>query len=212
MSRLTSLPEVASEIQEIVRPGERTLVAIVGPPGAGKSTIARALAELLAPAATVLPMDGFHLPKSRLEQLGRLDRMGAPDTFDVDGFLAVLARLKPAFGNSGNRVLAPGFDREIEEPVADAIDVSPEFSIVIVEGNYLLLDTDGWRPAAAAFDVSFFVEIARDVRIERLVARHVRFGKSEQDARAWALGPDEANARVIEATAAAATHVIALGD
>jgi pantothenate kinase len=212
VSRLTSLPEVALEIQEIVRPGERTLVAIVGPPGAGKSTIAQALAELLAPAATVLPMDGFHLPKSRLRQLGRLDRMGAPDTFDVDGFLAVLARLKPAFGNSGNRVLAPGFDREIEEPVADTIDVSPEFSIVIVEGNYLLLGADGWGPAAAAFDVSFFVEIARDVRIERLVARHVRFGKSEQDARAWALGPDEANARVIEATAAAATHVIALGD
>ncbi|HEY4268684.1 MAG TPA: nucleoside/nucleotide kinase family protein [Galbitalea sp.] len=209
MSRFSSLAAVASEIQEIVIPGQRTLVAIVGPPGAGKSTIAAALAELLAPAATVLPMDGFHLPKSRLRELERLDRMGAPDTFDVDGFLALLTRVKPAFGNSGNRVVAPGFDREIEEPVADAIDIFPEFPIVIVEGNYLLLDADGWGAVAAAFDVSFFVDVPHDVRIERLVARHIRFGKSEPDARAWALGPDEANARVIEATAARATHVIA---
>jgi pantothenate kinase len=209
VSRFSSLAAVASEIQEIVIPGQRTLVAIVGPPGAGKSTIAAALAELLAPAATVLPMDGFHLPKSRLRELERLDRMGAPDTFDVDGFLALLTRVKPAFGNSGNRVVAPGFDREIEEPVADAIDIFPEFPIVIVEGNYLLLDADGWGAVAAAFDVSFFVDVPHDVRIERLVARHIRFGKSEPDARAWALGPDEANARVIEATAARATHVIA---
>lgn len=222
MTRLTSLVEVASKIQEIVRDGERTIVAIVGPPGAGKSTIADALAELMAPAAVVLPMDGFHLPKSRLHELGRLDRMGAPDTFDVDGFLAVLAQLKPAFGNSGNRVLAPGFNREIEEPVPGAIDISPEFSIVIVEGNYLLLgdgdgdgagdDAGGWGEASAAFDVSFFVEVTHDVRIERLVARHVRFGKTEADARAWALGPDEANARAIQATAARATYTIALDD
>jgi pantothenate kinase len=211
-SRLTSLAEVASTVQEIVRPGQRTIVAIVGAPGAGKSTIADALVELLVPAAVVLPMDGFHLRKARLRQLGRLERMGAPDTFDVDGFLAVLARLKPAFGTSGDHVLAPGFDREIEEPVADAIDISPQVPIVIVEGNYLLLDEAGWGRAAAAFDASFFVEVSHDLRVERLVARHQRFGKTEGDARAWALGPDEANAAAIEATAARATHVIALGD
>jgi pantothenate kinase len=210
VSRLTSLDEVAVKIQEVMRPGERTLVAIVGPPGAGKSTVADALARLLAPTATVLPMDGFHLPQARLRQLGRRERMGAPDTFDVEDFLRVLTLLKRAYGNSGSHVAAPGFDREIEEPVPDAIDISPEFSLVIVEGNYLLLDGDGWEHAAAAFDVSFFVEVPHDVRVERLVARHVRFGKNPADARAWALGPDEANARVIVETAARANHVIAL--
>ncbi len=211
MSRLTSLTEVASEIQEIVRPGERTLVSIAGSPGAGKSTIADDLAALLAPAAVVLPMDGFHLSQATLRQLGRRDRMGAPDTFDVDGFSAVLAQLRPAFGNSGFCVHAPGFNRELEEPVADAIDISPEFSIVIVEGNYLLLDGDGWEKVARAFDLSFFAQVEHDVRIERLIARHVRFGKSPEDARAWALGPDESNAQRIEATAARADHTIALG-
>jgi pantothenate kinase len=223
MTELRSLDEVARVIRGALVPGRRTLVAIVGAPGAGKSTITALLAPLI-PAA-ILPMDGFHLPQAELVRLGRRDRMGAPDTFDVEAFLAVLTALN---GNSGDRILAPGFDREIEEPIPDAIDISPEFPCVIVEGNYLLLDrgagggTDastsstcaepsiGWARAADQFDLSFYVDVDPPLRLARLIARHEQFGKSPADALAWALGPDEDNARVIAATATRADHTIRL--
>jgi pantothenate kinase len=211
VSTLRSVEETAALIAALPNPG-RIVVGIAGSPGAGKSTIAEQLVALL-PGAALLPMDGFHLPQSRLVELGRRDRMGAPDTFDVDAFTAVLAALRPApaIGNSGVTVLAPGFDRDIEEPVPAAIVITPEFPIVVVEGNYLLLGDGGWERVAPLLDATFFVSVDRDIRLARLVARHERFGKSEADARAWALGTDERNAVLVEASAHEATHTIALG-
>ena len=193
------LRSIAEALEAI--PAERALVGIAGPPGAGKSTIAEALVAAL-PSAVLLPMDGFHLPQARLVELGRRDRMGAPDTFDVDGFVATLAAVR----NAGDTVLAPGFDREIEEPVPGAIAISPAFRTVVVEGNYLL----HWPAVRELLDMTFFVDVDHDVRIERLVARHVRFGKSPDAARAWSLGPDERNALLVAETAGLADHVIRL--
>lgn len=202
MAMLDSIDSVAAVVEKLPSSGRR-VVGIAGPPGAGKSTIAADLVAAL-PDAALLPMDGFHLPQAQLQRLGRRDRMGAPDTFDVDGFIGILA----SFRNDGETVVAPGFDREIEEPVPGAITIPLSFRTVVVEGNYLLLRSGGWERAAPLFDATFFVRLDDGIRLQRLIARHERFGKSPADARAWATGPDEANARIIAATARHADHVI----
>jgi len=197
-----TLDAVVDYLEQTATPSRRIL-GIAGEPGAGKSTITAVLAARLG--AALLPMDGYHLPQARLVELGRRDRMGAPDTFDVDGFVGTLTALR-----SGDTVLAPSFDREVEEAVADAIEILPSERLVIVEGNYLLLDSGGWERVAGLLDVTFFVGVDHDIRLSRLIERHERFGKTAEEARAWSLGPDEANARLIAAAAPRADHVIAL--
>ncbi len=203
---IRSLRDVLGTVREAASKRTRTVVGIVGAPGAGKSTLAAQLVDRLGAEAALLPMDGFHLPQRRLVELGRRDRMGAPDTFDIPGFLSVLRRVR---ANDG-AVLAPGFDRTVEEPVPDAIRIGPEHSVVVVEGNYLLLDIGGWEGVSELLDVTFFVEVPRDVRLRRLIDRHIAFGKAPDAARAWALGPDERNAELIAATAPRAGHRVAL--
>ena len=205
MATFRSVAELADFITGLPFTPKRRIIGIVGAPGAGKSTIAAELVGRLVSTA-LLPMDGYHLPQARLVQLGRRDRMGAPDTFDVDQFLLTLRDLE----TSGAPVFAPGFDRTIEEPVPDAVVIQPDIATVVVEGNYLLLDSGGWERVAPLLDLSFFVEVDPGIRLARLIERHIRFGKSPEDARAWALGPDEANARIIAATADRADHRIRL--
>lgn len=183
------------------------LVGLVGEPGAGKSTAAAELADRL-PAARVLPMDGFHLPQAELVRLGRRDRMGAPDTFDVEGFVALLVALRD-LRDSGVAVHAPGFDRRVEEPVPGALALTPELRCIVVEGNYLLLDSGGWQRVAPLLDLTVGVVLDEATRHERLIARHIAFGKSPEAARAWALGPDQANAALIAPTLSRADVLLA---
>lgn len=179
--------------------GRRILIGIAGAPGAGKSTFAARLAARTG--GTVLPMDGFHLPQARLVELGRRERMGAPDTFDVDGFVGLLRALR-----GPGTVRAPRFDRDIEEPVPDAISIEPEARILIVEGNYLL----HWEAVPPLLDATVFVHLDDATRRERLIARHIASGKTPEAARAWALGPDEANARLVAPGGARADLVLEL--
>lgn len=207
MPTLRSIAEIADRVpRRPSAPATRVIVGIVGAPGAGKSTISQQLVDSLPPHTALLGIDGFHLSQSRLVALGRRQRMGAADTYDVDQFVAVLREIR--FGTGP--VIAPGFDRAIEEAVAGAITIPADARIVVVEGNYLLHDAAGWQSVACLLDESFFVAVDHDVRLGRLIARHERFGKLADAAAAWATGPDETNARLIETTAARADHTIRL--
>ena len=191
----------------------RILLGIAGSPGSGKTTLARAVAARAnslsgAPVAAQLPMDGFHLANTALDALGRRDRKGAIDTFDGWGLLALLHRL---LAERDHTVYAPGFDREVDDPVAGSVAVTPETRLVVVEGNYLLADAEPWRRIPPLLAESWFVATPEQERLRRLVDRHTRHGRSPEAALAWAREVDGANARLIEPTRARATLIVAGG-
>jgi pantothenate kinase len=201
--------ELVARARALAERGGRRLLGIAGPPGAGKSTLAEELVRALDGLAVQVPMDGFHLADAELRRLGRLDRKGAPDTFDPHGYVALLERLRAA--EPGVTVYAPGFDRELEQPLAGALPVGPDVPLVITEGNYLLLDTDPWPRARALLDEVWWVDLDDAERLRRLVARHVRYGKSPAEAERFVAESDERNTRLVRSRSAAAPTIRALG-
>jgi pantothenate kinase len=141
-------------------------------------------------------MDGFHLAQAELERQGKAHRKGAPDTFDAHGYVALLRRLRQQAQDEVIYALA--FRREIEEPVAGAVAVQPETQLIVTEGNYLLLDAFPWNSVATCLDEVWYVSVNEGLRRQRLVDRHVRFGRTPEAAQAWVEQTDEPNARLIE--------------
>jgi len=174
---------------------DRFLVGIIGPPGAGKSTLAENVAAALntaAPgAAIVVPMDGFHYDDAVLVKRGLHSRKGAPETFDVGGFAALLDRLSTA----SDEITIPLFDRALEVSRAGAAIVSPSHRILIVEGNYLLLDEPPWSALAGYFDLTIGIEVPLDILETRLLRRCRENGRDADAARAWVNSNDMPNAR-----------------
>ena len=187
-------------------PGSRTILGIAGEPGSGKSTFAAWIQQQFSPGtAVVVPMDGFHLGNAIIEGTPRRQRKGAIDTFDAGGYLSLLRRLAR---RDEPVVYAPEFRRTLDEPVAASIAVPADVPLVITEGNYLLAEQEPWKEVRAQLDEVWFVDTPRELRLERLIARHVSFGMDRAAAEAWANGPDEANARLIHATRPAADRII----
>ena len=204
--RLTSPADALARVAALraVRPGRRLVVAVAGEPGSGKSTVAAAVVAALTASGTSavgVPMDGFHLAGSTLARLGRLDRKGAVDAFDADGYLALLRRLRE---HGPATVWAPDYVRGVEESIGGAIEVGPEVEVVVTEGNYLLVDDEPWRAVREVVDETWAVHVPHGLRLDRLAARHAAFGMAQEAARAWAEGPDEAAARLVRPTLAAA--------
>ena len=199
------LEDTAAAIQRaraLAQPGTRKILGIAGPPGGGKSTVARAVVAELGDQARLVPMDGFHLAQAELVRLGRRDRMGAPDTFDAAGYAALLQRLR----SDEPVVYAPEFRREIEEPIAGAIAVPKTVPLVVTEGNYLLL----WPEIKPLLDETWYVETDEELRVQRLIQRHIEFGKTPEYARAWVMRSDERNAALVARTAAHADLLVRL--
>src|SRR3954453_8559059 len=164
---------LVARARALVQDGGRRILGIAGPPGGGKSTVARAIVAALGDRARLVPMDGFHLAQAELVRLGRRDRMGAPDTFDSAGTPALLRRPK----GEQPVVYAPEFRREIEEPIAGAIAVPRDVPLVVTEGNYLLLADGDWAIVKSLLDEAWYVETDEELRVQRLIQRHIQFGK-----------------------------------
>jgi len=187
-----------TRLSALLEGGGRKVLGLVGPPGAGKSTLALALQQAFADVSQVVPMDGFHLANAELRRLGRAGRKGAPDTFDSLGFAALLKRLRQQ--GPDEIVYAPEFRREIEEPIAGALPIFPQTRLIITEGNYLLLDQGAWSDVPALLDDVWYVDVDDGLRTDRLTKRHEQFGRSRQEAVEWVSTTDEPNARLIAQT------------
>lgn len=206
----TTVDQAVERAVELAGTNRRTVIGIAGAPGAGKSTLARRIvtavdARLGAGTAVQVPMDGFHLSNAALDALGRHDRKGAADTFDADGYVALVRRLVAA---DEDVVWAPDFDRRVDEPVAGSIAVPRAARLVVSEGNYLLDDTAPWSELTTLFTETWFCAVDDGVRLDRLVGRHMRHGRDHDAARAWAVEVDGVNAARVAPTVIRASSTV----
>ncbi|MDT0301889.1 nucleoside/nucleotide kinase family protein [Streptomonospora wellingtoniae] len=209
------LEDLAAEAAALAdRAPARAFLGLAGAPGAGKSALARYLvdaarAKLGPPGAAYLPMDGFHLSNLQLDRLGLRDRKGAPDTFDVRGYLALLRRLHAA---ADAPVYAPDFDRAADEPIAARLVVEPGVRLIVTEGNYLADDAPLWREVRALLTDLWYVEADDETREARLVERQRAGGRSFEDARAWVRRSDRANGEIAKAARGNCSRIVRVGD
>jgi len=203
---MNDLHEHAAAIRNGMAERDRTILGIVGPPGSGKSTFAEHLLSRFDPGeAVIVPMDGFHLAQSIIDGTPLRERKGAPDTFDVGGYVALLRRLRV---NVEPVIYAPAYRRGLEEPIAASIAIERSVRLVITEGNYLLADLPQWRDVLPILDDAWFVDTPDALRVPQLIRRHIDFGMDPAAAERWANGPDAETARTVASTRHRATRVI----
>ena len=198
-------PDVLQPALDVVLPfargrAGRTVVGICGPPAAGKSTLSSALSDALnvhdGLSSVAIGMDGFHLSNAELHRLGLTDRKGAPETFDAAGFVHLLRRLRAG----EDLVYAPSYSRTLHESIGGVIPVPSHVRVIVVEGNYLLLDRGPWASVRGLLDLVLYLDAPDDVRQESLVRRQLAKGLDLPEARDWVYRSDERNAEVIAGT------------
>ena len=198
--------ELAQLIRVKAQGQGRYLVALAGPPGAGKSTLAAELVAALGKGAKAVPMDGFHYDDAVLVARGARGRKGAPDTFDVQGFLHLLRRLR-----TEDEVAIPLFDRDLEISRAGADIVTAADSVLVVEGNYLLLNESPWPQTAPLFNLTVWIDVPESELDRRLLARWAHYGKTPEQARAWIDSNDLPNIRRVTQNSRPADVVLRFG-
>ncbi len=199
-----TLDQLASRAASLITDDGPRILGITGAPGAGKSTASQAIVRRLGSRCAIVEMDGFHLANRELDRLGRRERKGAPDTFDVGGYAALLHRLRSA----DSIVYAPVFDREIDESIGSATAVEPRTPLIVTEGNYLLLPNGSWPQVRAAIDTVWYLEVPEATRTQRLMKRHSRFGRSSEAAADWVRRVDQPNADMIAAARSRADLIV----
>jgi pantothenate kinase len=201
------LDHLIRSARALIVPGQRRILGITGAPGSGKSTLAETLAAALGEDAVMVGLDGFHLSNSELHRLGRHDRKGAEDTFDAAGYVNLLHRLRAA---EDPIVYTAFFDRSIEESIACAVPIASSVPLIVTEGNYLLVDGPAWGPVQDLLDECWYLQPDENVRFERLIARHMRFGRSADEAYSRSHGSDQRNAELIAGTRHQADRILRL--
>jgi fructokinase len=203
-----SMADLVERARALAVPGQRHLLGITGAPGAGKSKVAEDLVDKLgAGLAVLVPMDGFHFSNDTLISLGRRGRKGAWDTFDADGYVHLLRRLR---NQEEETVYAPDFDRDVDESIGSALPVHRDVPLVVTEGNYLLSDLGGWAGAGPLLDECWYLQADDSTRLRRLTYRHQQHGMSHEQAETWARTTDQDNAELIMKTLPRADLVITM--
>lgn len=195
ISEPATLKQLIARIRSQKRDG-RMIVALVGPPGSGKSTLADHIVKAFEADGTgiaaILPMDGFHYDDHVLKTLGRHAYKGAPDTFDVGGLRSILQRIA---ANDEPEIAVPVFDRDLEISRGSARTISSSSQIIIVEGNWLLLNDDPWSSLRPLFDITVMIEVPETELRRRLSERWQHQGLSPQEVTRKVDSNDLPNAR-----------------
>jgi pantothenate kinase len=197
------LTTLARRIEEIAAGRDRVLVALAGPPGSGKSTLAAKLARQIGSSCCVVPMDGFHLDNETLSARGLLHTKGAPETFDLQGFIHLVAALR-----LGEEDRFPTFDRDADCVIPDGGNVPIDARVLIIEGNYLLFDEPGWVELANEWDASVWIDVPEPVLENRLIQRWIEQGMPRDAARERARRNDMPNALRIQTRALPSTWTV----
>ncbi len=197
--RGTEIDQLLRRAERLLDRPQRSILGIAGAPASGKSTLAElllhALQEAYPAAVASVGMDAFHIGHRILAERGLVGVKGAPHTFDVAGYVSLLGRIRA----EQETIYAPEFHREIEDSLAHVVEIGPDVRLVLTEGNYLLLPQDPWQQVRPLLDEAWFVFLDDAERRRRMIARHLQFGHSAQDAEFRALGNDEANAQLVNA-------------